>query len=138
MEQKIEVLQKELTETKKNMEIKERLKKAEEQIENQDERIKALERETGKRNSEIQQAYRLEEKAAVLRSDRLILIEFTSPQKRIEVIRKAKHVKGSKIWISENYLKPVQEAKRQLLPYLKTAREEGHKAKIIHDKSSDK
>ncbi|KAF2889146.1 hypothetical protein ILUMI_17027, partial [Ignelater luminosus] len=125
MERKVDILQKELTETKKeNMEVKEKLKKSKQKKENQQERIKALESETRKRTVVVygitenenetesnlkERINKVGKKTTELRSDRPIVIECTSTQKRMEIIRKAINLKGTKIWISEDYPKPVQE-----------------------------
>lgn len=65
---------------------------------------------------------------------RPILIEFASGSKKIEVLKAAKKLKGSDIWISEDYSKQVQEQRKLLVPHMKEARTKGNKAILRHNK----
>ncbi|KAF2889399.1 hypothetical protein ILUMI_16774 [Ignelater luminosus] len=91
------------------------------------ERIKEVINETGTEidvKLEIQQAYRIGKKVTRLTSDRPILIKFTSTQKRMEIIRKEK-TEWNENMDCKRLPKACTRGKET-----KTAREEGHKAKL--------
>ncbi|KAF5269716.1 hypothetical protein FQA39_LY08639 [Lamprigera yunnana] len=70
-----------------------------------------------------------------------MVIGFASGNKKPEVLKAGKNLKGSDIWATEDYSKQVQEQRKQLITYIKEARTKGHKVilrsnkLIIDDKS---
>ena len=54
--------------------------------------------------------------------------------KKLKIVRQAKNLKGTDIWIGDDYPKKVQEERKNLIPYLKRARQEGKNASIRYNK----
>ncbi|KAK4877387.1 hypothetical protein RN001_009893 [Aquatica leii] len=52
----------------------------------------------------------------------------------MNILKNAKTLKGTDIWINEDYLKEVQEERRRLIPYMTEAKNKGYKALIRYDK----
>lgn len=65
---------------------------------------------------------------------RPILVKLNKYNKKIEVLKQAKNLKNSEIWINEDFTKEVQEERRKLVPIMKEARRKGQKAILRYDK----
>lgn len=65
---------------------------------------------------------------------RPIVLKLTTGTKKAEILRNSKGLKGSKIWLDEDYTKEVQEERKILIPQLKEAREKGNKAQLKYNK----
>lgn len=65
---------------------------------------------------------------------RPILIKLTKESTRMTILKNAKLLKGTDIWIDEDYPKEIQEERRILITQMKEAREKGHKAQVKYNK----
>lgn len=65
---------------------------------------------------------------------RPILVKLTKESTRRTVLKNAKKLKGTDIWIDEDYPREVQEERRRLMPRMKEARENGCKAIVKYNK----
>ena len=65
---------------------------------------------------------------------RPILIKLLTWNKKMEILQQAKTLKGTNIWIDQDYTKKVQNERKQLIPYMKQAREQGKKASLKYNK----
>lgn len=83
---------------------------------------------------DIIQIRRIGKKETDNNRNRPLWLELSREDKKIEIIRAAKNLKGTKIWISEDLPKAIQDKRKALIPYLKSAREKGCRASIIYDK----
>lgn len=66
--------------------------------------------------------------------NRPILIKLTRESTRLMILKKAKLLKGTDVWIDEDYPKEVQEERRRLIPQMKEAREKGYRAQVRYNK----
>lgn len=67
-------------------------------------------------------------------ASRPVLIKLTTNDKKWEILKKAKGLKGTNIWIDEDYPKRIQEERKLLIPELKKARVRGQHAKLRYNK----
>lgn len=65
---------------------------------------------------------------------RPVLIKLTKEATRVRILRNTKVLKGTEIWIDEDYPKEVQEERRRLIPHMKEARERGYRAQLRYNK----
>lgn len=65
---------------------------------------------------------------------RPILIRLTTGNGKMRILQKSKELKGTNVWIEEDYTKETQEERRRLIPHLKEARRQGFRAQLRHDK----
>lgn len=65
---------------------------------------------------------------------RPVLIKLSRESTRGKILRNTKALKGSDIWIDEDYPKQVQEERRRLIPHMKEARERGYRARLRYNK----
>ncbi|KAK4884836.1 hypothetical protein RN001_001107 [Aquatica leii] len=65
---------------------------------------------------------------------RPIMIKLMKESTKMNILKNAKTLRGTDIWIDEDYPKEVQEERRRLIPYMKEARNKGYKALIRYDK----
>lgn len=65
---------------------------------------------------------------------RPVLIKLTREATRARILRNTKVLKGTEIWIDEDYPKEVQEERRRLIPHMKEARERGYRAQLRYNK----
>lgn len=65
---------------------------------------------------------------------RPILIKLVTEKKRNEILSQAKALKGTNIWIEEDFTKEVQMERKELMPHLKEARQKGYTAKLKFNK----
>jgi hypothetical protein len=69
------------------------------------------------------------------RKKRPILIKLRTRQCKLLILRKrTKNLKGTDIWITEDFTKKVQQERKQLILHFKQAKQDGHKALIKYDK----
>jgi hypothetical protein len=68
------------------------------------------------------------------KGERPILLKLTTGNKKAEILSKSVGLKGSNIWIDEDYTKETLEDRRTLMPQLKEARRQGHKAHLKFNK----
>lgn len=83
-------------------------------------------------NNEVEEIRRIGRYEA--RRTRPILIKLVTFNKKQEVLKNATKLKGSDIWINEDYPREIQEERRKLFPKLKQAREKGYRAHIRYNK----
>lgn len=65
---------------------------------------------------------------------RPILLKLTTINKKWEILGQSKKLRGTDIWVDEDYTKEVIEERKILYPQVKMARENGHRAFIKHNK----
>ncbi|KAB0799267.1 hypothetical protein PPYR_07147 [Photinus pyralis] len=82
--------------------------------------------------TEIQQVYRIGAKQ--LNKVRPVFIKLAQYETKIEVLKKAKNLKGTNIYIHEDFPKHVLEERKVLATHLRTARESGHRAYLKYNK----
>ncbi|KAK4876853.1 hypothetical protein RN001_009359 [Aquatica leii] len=61
---------------------------------------------------------------------RPIHVKLTKESTKLAILQIAKKLKGSDIWIDQDYTKETQEERRRLIPHLKEARKKGFKAQL--------
>ena len=66
--------------------------------------------------------------------DRPIVIKLMKIKTKMEILRSTKALRGSKIWIEEEYTKRTQNERKRLIPFLKQARQGGDKAILKFNK----
>lgn len=60
-----------------------------------------------------------------------VLIELRSWNLKMQILRKAKKLKGTKIYINEDYPKEILKKQLALMEHLKIARNKGLKARLV-------
>ena len=65
---------------------------------------------------------------------RPIVIKFLRHKDKMAVLGKAKELKGTSIYMNEDYSEGVKQKRRELIPAMKAARERGDIAYIRYDK----
>lgn len=65
---------------------------------------------------------------------RPILVKFTREGTKLAILKNAKNLKGTNVWIDEDYSKRTQNERKALIPKLREAREKGHRAHIRYNK----
>lgn len=65
---------------------------------------------------------------------RPVLVKLVRESTRSEILRNARHLKGTTMWIDEDFPKNVQEKRMTLIPRLREARDRGHRAVLKYDK----
>lgn len=65
---------------------------------------------------------------------RPIIMKMTTREKKFEILKHAKELQGTKIWIDEDYPREIQEERRQLIAKLRELKDQGHRAKIRYNK----
>lgn len=65
---------------------------------------------------------------------RPILLKLTTEIKKREILMKTNKLRGTSVWIDEDYTRETQEERKQLMAPLKEAREKGHRAYLRHNK----
>lgn len=66
-------------------------------------------------------------------NSRPLLVETKSWNKKMEILKETRKLKGTKIFISEDFPKDIQEQRRILTRHMKDAREKGHKVKLYYN-----
>ncbi|XP_031334052.1 uncharacterized protein PF11_0207-like [Photinus pyralis] len=65
---------------------------------------------------------------------RPVFIKIKNHGLKVQIIKHAKNLRGTEIYISEDYPKHIIETRRTLIPYMKKTRETGHHSYIKYDK----
>lgn len=65
---------------------------------------------------------------------RPIILKFNTTSKKMEIMKKTGVLKGTDIWVDEDYTKEIQEERKALIPKLNEARRKGHKAQLRYNK----
>lgn len=65
---------------------------------------------------------------------RPILVKLQTWDKKMEIFKRTKELKGKDIWINDDYTKKVQDDRKILIPHLKQAKQQGHRAYLRHNK----
>ena len=65
---------------------------------------------------------------------RPVLMEVRTMNMKMEILRKKNKLRGTEIYINEDYPKEVQKQRRDLVKFMRTAREQGHEATLIYNK----
>lgn len=65
---------------------------------------------------------------------RPIQVKLTRGNKKAEILKQARNLKGTDIWIDQDYPKEILEQRKELIPKLKEAREKGNKATLKYNK----
>lgn len=65
---------------------------------------------------------------------RPIILKLTTSDKKWEILKKSNKLKGTDIWVDEDYPKKIQEDRALLIPELKKARSSGKRAQLRYDK----
>lgn len=65
---------------------------------------------------------------------RPILLKLTTGNKKAEILSKSKELKGSNMWIDEDYTKEILEERKTLIIQLKDARKKGYRAQLKYNK----
>lgn len=65
---------------------------------------------------------------------RPILVKLLKESTKSKILKNAKQLKGTTIWIEEDFPKNIQEERRTLIPRLKEARNRGHRAVLKYNK----
>lgn len=65
---------------------------------------------------------------------RPIMVKLLRESTKSEIFRNAKQLKGTDIWIEEDFPKNIQEERRALIPKLKDARNRGYRAVLRYNK----
>ncbi|CAH1107522.1 unnamed protein product [Psylliodes chrysocephalus] len=65
---------------------------------------------------------------------RPIIVKLNRKSTRTMILQKTRSLKGTNIWIDEDYPKEVQEERRKLIIKMKEARNKGHKAQLRYNK----
>lgn len=66
--------------------------------------------------------------------NRPILVKLTKSSTRSKILKSARELKGTEIWIDEDFPKNIQEERRTLIPQLKMARDKGYRAVLKYNK----
>lgn len=66
--------------------------------------------------------------------NRPILVKLAKSSMRSNILKNAKQLKGTEIWIDEDFPKNIQEERRTLIPQLKSARNKGYRAELKYNK----
>lgn len=61
-------------------------------------------------------------------------VQLASGKKRTEILKGGHNLKGSNVYINEDYSKEIQTQRRELIYHMKKAREQGNNAKINYNK----
>lgn len=86
------------------------------------------------RDMEVERAHRTGKSEPGRDSPRPIVVRFQKYKDKLAVLERAKNLKGTKIYINEDYTEAVKQKRRELLPKMKAARERGDIAFLRHDK----
>ncbi|VEN42895.1 unnamed protein product, partial [Callosobruchus maculatus] len=66
--------------------------------------------------------------------DRPILVKFMKEPTKFTILKNTRNLKGTNVWIDEDYPKEVREDRRKLIPELKEARNRGYRATLRYNK----
>lgn len=83
-------------------------------------------------HSDIESARRIGKKKG--EKERPVLIEFNTWKKKMEILKQRKYLKGSKLFIEEDFPMSILNKRRELIPKIKQLRGEGKKAYLRGEK----
>lgn len=86
------------------------------------------------REIEVERAHRTGKPEAARERPRSIVVKFLRFKDKAAVLQRAKNLKGTKIFINEDYTDAVRLKRKELMPKLKAARERGDIAYLRHDR----
>lgn len=86
------------------------------------------------RDMEIERAHRIGKPEAARNRPRSIVVKFLNSKDKAAVMQRAKNLKGTQIFINDDYTDAVRLKRKELLPKLKEARDKGDIAYLRHDK----
>lgn len=132
-DERIESIEREIR--KKNVIIKGVEDKEDEKPEEREEKVKGIFERMGMgrmRDEEMTEIRRIG--AFSTGKKRPLLVKFKTWDKKMEMYSHTKNLKGSEVWIDEDYTKAVQERRKYLIPIMKEARQKGQRAILKHDK----
>ncbi|KAL7383189.1 hypothetical protein ABVT39_006110 [Epinephelus coioides] len=86
------------------------------------------------REIEVERAHRTGKPIADRDRPRSIVVKFLRFKDKAAVMQRAKNLKGTKIFINEDYTDAVRLKRKELMPKLKAARERGDIAYLRHDR----
>ncbi|KAK4884065.1 hypothetical protein RN001_000336 [Aquatica leii] len=66
--------------------------------------------------------------------NRPILVKLSSFNRKRDILKAAKKLKGTKIYITEDFPKKIQEERKFLIEKMKEARQEGNRAYVVYNK----
>ena len=64
---------------------------------------------------------------------RPILIEVRTTNMKMDILRKKNKLRGTEIYVNEDYIKEVQRQRKDLVKFMKIAREQGHEATLMYN-----
>lgn len=86
------------------------------------------------RDMEMERAHRIGKPEADRNRPRSIVVKFMNFKDKAAVMQRAKNLKGTKIFINDDYTDAVRLKRKELMPKLKEARDKGDIAYLRHDK----
>lgn len=131
--QKIQDMEKEIR--RKNIVIKGVEDKYEEKSEEINEKLKAVFEQMKiniDSNADIDEVKRMGKHRVGIR--RPIIVKMLSGRKKTEILKQTKALRGTDIWIEEDYPKEILKERKSLIPHLKEARQKGYNVKLRYNK----
>lgn len=86
------------------------------------------------RKIELERAHRTGKSSETATRPRPIVVKFLRYKDKVEVLSLAKELKGTNIYINEDFSEAVRQKRKDLLPAMKAARERGDLAYLRYDK----
>lgn len=86
------------------------------------------------RNMEMERVHRIGKPETARSRPRSIIVKFLNFKDKAAVMQRAKNLKGTKIFINDDYTDAVRLKRKELMPKLKEARDKGDIAYLKHDK----
>ena len=86
------------------------------------------------RQIEIERAHHSGKPASMSNKPRPITVKLLRHKDKLSILAKAKTLKGSNIYINEDFSDTVRQKRRELLPEMKAAQERGDIAYLRYDK----
>ncbi|XP_049897457.1 uncharacterized protein LOC126388379 [Epinephelus moara] len=86
------------------------------------------------REIEVERAHRTGKPEAARERPRSIVVKFLRFKDKAAVLQRAKNLKGTKIFINEDYADAVRLKRKELIPKMKAAHEKGDIAYLRHDR----
>ena len=83
---------------------------------------------------EMERAHRIGKPEAARNRPRSIVVKFMNFKDKAAVMQRAKNLKGTKMFINDDYTDAVRLKRKELMPKLKEARDKGDIAYLRHDK----
>lgn len=87
-----------------------------------------------KKEIEIERTYRTGKPVTGSNRPRSIVVKFLIYKDKADVLGRAKNLKGSRIYINEDFTEAVRLKRKELLPKMREARDRGEIAYLRHDK----